>query len=106
VRITTRAGPDAALRSDGAALRPPGEAEREAHIARMSRAPRLWPWVAGAAALAVAAGAALLLEHFTRPGRLAEAPAGFSAVTLVWPALAVLFILALYVVARRFGRSR
>jgi hypothetical protein len=132
VRVTTCAEFDAALRSadrivvegdaglvDYAAglagtaprdtsaetLRPPGALEREAHIVRMSRAPRLWPWVAGAIAFAAAAGAALLLEHFSRPGRLPATPPAFNAATLTWPAVAVILILALYIVARRASPS-
>jgi hypothetical protein len=132
VRVTTRAALDAALRSadrivvegdaalveyaaglaearpreaEAAPLRPPGAPEREAHIARMSRAPRLWPWVAGAIVFAAAAGAALLLEHFSRPGGRSAAPPSFNALTLAWPAIAVLVIVALYVVARRASPS-
>ncbi len=128
MRVTTRAALDAALRSadrivvegdaalveyaaglvgarpreaEAAPLRPPGAPEREAHIARMSRAPRLWPWVAGAIVFAAAAGAALLLEHFSRPGGRPAAPPPRNALTLSWPAIAVLVIVALYVVARR-----
>jgi hypothetical protein len=132
-RVTTRGELDAALRAadrivvegdtdlieyaarlagiapretDSATLRPPAPPEREAHIARMSRAPRLWPWVAGAIAFAAAAGAALLLEHFSRPGRVTgAAPPVFQPATLAWPAIAVLVILALYIVARRSGPS-
>ncbi len=136
VRVTSRAELDAALRSadrivieddpgltayarhiaggdpalaiaTARRLRPIADLERDAHVATLSRAPRLWPWVAGAAGLAVAAGAALLLEHFARPEsaaarRAALVPAArIDPATLAWPAVTVALIVALYLIARQ-----
>jgi len=98
-------------------LRPLGDAERAAHVAQPSGTPRLWPWIAGAAALATGVGAAFLLEHFTRvtttlapPGRtLAPAPgavATFDPLVLAWPGLAVTVILAAYLALRLITADR
>jgi hypothetical protein len=103
---------------EGAGLRPVAAQERAAHVAslggRAGRPPRLWPWIAGAAALAVGAMAALLLEHFARaptaPPRGvhgAAALAGTRAASatpitdLVWTGVAVVLIAALYLIARQ-----
>jgi hypothetical protein len=83
-------------------LRPLGAAERTAHPPRTTRPPRLWPWVAGAAAVVVGCVAALLLEHFEVARRHPGAPpAPLDASRLIWPAVAVAVLLALFFVARR-----
>jgi hypothetical protein len=103
----------AAPPAEGARLRPLGMAERAGHVAVGRRAPRLWPWVVGAAALAVGAGAAVLLEHFARVtatlapprGGLPPAPASLAApldpALLAWPVASVALILVLFFVAGR-----
>ncbi|HTZ70608.1 MAG TPA: hypothetical protein VMB71_08160 [Acetobacteraceae bacterium] len=108
--------PATAPAPDGARVRPLGDQERAAHLANRPPPPRLWPWVAGAAALIVAAGAALLLEHFARlpAGGIApaapplphEAPAfprfaPGSLTTLAWPGVAVVLIVAVYFITRQ-----
>jgi hypothetical protein len=91
---------------EGAGLRPVAAHEREAHVASAGRPPRLWPWVAGAAALAVGAAAALLLEHFARaPSELAPGSgAGAHEANLgdlAWAGVAVVLIAALYLIVRQ-----
>jgi hypothetical protein len=93
---------------EGAGLRPVAAQERAAHVPTAARPPRLWPWIAGAAALAVGATAALLLEHFARAPtamqpRLHTAPAatGTNLADLAWPAVAVVLIAALYLILRQ-----
>lgn len=92
--------------------------ERAAHVAVGGRAPRLWPWVAGALTLAVGAGAALLLEHFSKvSATLAPGPAAASAVPpqgahpaadptlLVWAAAAITLLIAAYFITRYLTAS-
>lgn len=106
-RLANQGQPHGAPVAAGAArLRPLAETERAAHVTSRSRPPRLWPWVAGALGLTLAAGAALLLEHFAAPGAAAHAmPAALPAATdltiLAWPAVAVTLLLALYLLARQ-----
>ena len=105
----------------GMELRPVASAEREGHIAAPARAPRLWPWVAGVLALALAALAAVWLEHFAKlpapqrsvmpgwtalhappaaPAQMAGQTAG-GAANLAWPAVAIVLIAAIYMIARQ-----
>jgi len=98
---------------EGARLRPLAAAERTGHVAADRRTPRLWPWVVGATAVAVGAGAAVLLEHFARVtatlapprGSLPSLPAVLAAphdpALLAWPTALVVLILALFFIARR-----
>jgi hypothetical protein len=99
--------------AEGARVRPIALAERDSHVAIGQRTPRLWPWVVGAAAVAVGAGAAVLLEHFSRVtgtlaplrGSLASPPAPLAGThdptLLAWPAALIVLILALFFVASR-----
>jgi hypothetical protein len=84
-------------------LKPLDAAERAAHPPRSSKPPRLWPWVAGAFALAIGAAAAVLLEHFSQASsRLSAAPAAAAAdpIKLAAPAAAVAVLLALFFLAK------
>jgi hypothetical protein len=86
-----------------ARLRPIGDLERAAHAPRTARAPRLWPWVAGAAVLTAAAAAALLREHFTRaaaPFAQTGAAPSVDLTLLLWPAVAVAVLVLLFLVLR------
>jgi len=99
--------------AEGARLRPVATTERDGHVPIGQRTPRLWPWVIGAAAVAVGAGAAVLLEHFARVtaslaptrGSMPLPPAALAAphdpALLAWPAALVVLILALFFVASR-----
>ena len=95
----------AAPPSQAARLRPLGELERSAHLARHTRPPRLWPWIAGAGIFAAGAAAAVLLEHFSAAStRHAAAAAGagtLDPIRLAWPAAAVIALLALFFIARQ-----
>ena len=103
----------AAPAPEGARLRPLAAAERTGHVPADRRTPRLWPWVVGAAAVAVGAGAAVMLEHFARVtatlapprGSLPAPPAALAAphdpTLLEWPAALIVLILALFYVASR-----
>ncbi len=88
-------------------LRPLGDFEREAHLPRTTRPPRLWPWIAGAGVFTVGAAAAVLLEHFSAASaRLGAAPTGAANPTLdptrlTWPAVAVVVLLVLFFIARQ-----
>jgi hypothetical protein len=86
-----------------ARLRPLGEMERAAHAPRTAKPPRLWPWVAGAAVLTVGAGAAVLREHFARAARAGDATGAppMDPTLLVWPAIAVIVLLALFFALRQ-----
>jgi hypothetical protein len=88
---------------DAARLRPVSDLERAAHAPRTARAPRLWPWVAGAAVLTAGAGVALLREHFAAGAALPGQP-GFATASslslLIWPALAVATLIFLFLVLR------
>jgi hypothetical protein len=82
-------------------LRPIGELERAAHTPRTTRPPRLWPWVAGAGVLTAGAAAALLREHFSRLATAQTASAApMDASLLLWPAVAVLLLLGMFVAIR------
>jgi len=100
-------------------LRPVGDAERAAHVASPQAAPRLWPWVAGAAMLAAGTAAAFALEHFSRvtatfgavgagvPGAAPLSHAvGFDAGVLAWPGAAAAAILAAYYAVRALTAER
>jgi len=86
-----------------ARLQPIGDLERAAHAPRTARPPRLWPWVAGATVLTAGAVAALLREHFSRAAATIT-PAGAlppaELTLLLWPALLVGVVIALFVVLR------
>jgi hypothetical protein len=108
----------AAPAPERARLRPVAVAERAAHVPVGTRAPRLWPWVVGAAAVAVGAGAAVLLEHFARVtatlapprGGMPPVPAPVAAridpALLTWPAASILLILVLFYIASRVLPSK
>jgi hypothetical protein len=83
-------------------LRPIGDVERAAHAPRTARAPRLWPWVAGAAVLLAGAAAAVLREHFSRLATAQTASAApMDASLLLWPAVAVAVLLAMFFALRQ-----
>jgi hypothetical protein len=106
-------GRRAAPVAEGARLRPLQTEERAGHMNVARGAPRLWPWVVGAAAVTAGGAAAVLLEHFTRATATLARPAGVvpalppalaaphDPALLAWPTALVLLILALFFVARR-----
>ncbi|MEJ0047186.1 MAG: hypothetical protein WDN04_14530 [Rhodospirillales bacterium] len=103
----------AAPPAEGARLRPVAAAERAGYTPIGRHAPRLWPWVVGAAGVAIGAGAAVLLEHFTRVtaslaparGTLPPSPAALAVplnpALLAWPAALIALIVVLFFVASR-----
>jgi hypothetical protein len=93
-----------------ARLRPLHDDDRAAHLPRTTRPPRLWPWIFGAALFALAAVAALLLEHFSHvtaslaaggapvPPPLPARPLDLNR--LVLPGAAIVVLLVLFFAAR------
>ena len=93
--------PHAAI-SPGMRLRPIGEIERAAHAPRTARPPRLWPWVAGAGVVTAGAAAAVLREHFSRLTTAQPTNAApMDASLLLWPAVAVAVLLAMFFAIRQ-----